>query len=154
MLKNFEKYYDLSTGLCSVKYWTNVIEKNIFQLVEAIHSELYDSYAFDFEVNCDELIKKFRHMSLFSVCLQFLRCKVCSRVRENAFYEHNAFPSLKVRHADVYLNISSSERIDLDVFLSLLIFLIIKLNRQSVSVQILKLSVLLEIYLLPFVLLL
>ena len=55
-------------------------------------------------------------MSLFSVCLHFLRCwrscekksgycNLCSRVRENTFYEYNAF-------------LSSSERIDLDVFLN------------------------------------
>ena len=75
VLKNFAKYYDLSTGFCSVKYWTHEIEKNVFRLVEAIHSELFDSYAFDFEGNYDKLIKKFFHMSLFSVCLHFLRCR-------------------------------------------------------------------------------
>ena len=72
VLKNFAKYYDLSTGFCSVKYWTHEIEKTVFRLVEAIHSELFDSYAFDFEGNYDNLIKKFRHISLFSACLNFL----------------------------------------------------------------------------------
>ena len=72
VLKNFAKYYDLSTGFCSVKYWTYEIEKTVLRLVEAIHSELFDSYAFDFEGYYDKLIKKFRHMSLFSVCLNFL----------------------------------------------------------------------------------
>ena len=44
---------------------------------------------------------------------------MCSRVRENTFYEYNAFLSLKVSsNTDDYLNISSSERIDLDVFLT------------------------------------
>ena len=57
------------------QYWTNEIEKNVFRLVEAIHSELFDSYAFDFEGNYDKLIKKFRHMYFFSVCLDFLRCR-------------------------------------------------------------------------------
>ena len=66
VLKNFAKYYDLSTGFCSVKYWTHEIEKNVFRLVEAIHSELFDSCAFDFEENYDKLIKEFLHLSLFS----------------------------------------------------------------------------------------
>ena len=44
-------------------------------------------------------------------------CKMCSRVRENTFYEYNAFLSLNVG-SDDYLNISSSERIDLYVFLN------------------------------------
>ena len=95
---------------------TNKTEENVFQLIQVIHSELCDTYAFDFAGNYDKLIKKFRHMSLFSVCLHFLRCwrscekksgycKLCSRVRENTFYEYNAF-------------LSSSKRIDLDVFLN------------------------------------
>ena len=107
VLKKFAKYYDLSTGFCSVKYWTNEIEKNVFRLVEAIPSELFDSYAFHFEGNYDKLMKKFCHMSLFSVCLHFLRrrkscekkighCKICSRIRENTFYEYYAFLNLIV----------------------------------------------------------
>ena len=130
VLKKFAKYYDLSTGFCSVKYWTHEIEKNVFRLVEAIHSELFDSYAFDFERNYDKLIKKFRYMPLFSVYFHFLRCrrscerklgycKVCSGVRENTFYEYNAFLNLIVDSTTGdYLNISGSEQIDLDVFLN------------------------------------
>ena len=46
-------------------------------------------------------------------------CKVCSRFRENTFYESYAFLNLIVDSTtDDYLNISSSERIDLDVFLN------------------------------------
>ena len=67
-------------------------------------------------------------MSLSSDCLHFLRCrrscetlsgycKMCSRARDNTFYEYNALLSLEVStNTDDYLNISSSERIDLDVF--------------------------------------
>ena len=85
--------------------------------------------AFHFEEIYDKLVKKFRHMSLFSVCLRFLRCqrscekkfgycKMCSRVKENTFYDYNAFLSLKVSRKDNYLDIGSSERVDLDVFLN------------------------------------
>ena len=70
VLKKLFKYYNLSTGFCSVKYWTNKIEKNVFDLIQAIHDEII----FDFEENYEQLIKRFRHMSLFSVCLHFLRC--------------------------------------------------------------------------------
>ena len=91
---------------------------------------MFDSYAFDFERNYDKLIKKFRYMPLFSVYFHFLRCrrscerklgycKVCSGVRENTFYEYNAFLNLIVDSTTGdYLNISSSEQIDLDVFLN------------------------------------
>ena len=99
-------------------------------MIEAIYNEFFYTYAFDFEENYDRLIKKFRHMSLFSVCLYFLRCrkscekkfgycKLCSRVRENTFYEYNALLGFKVSSdADDYLSVSSSKRVDLDVFLS------------------------------------
>ena len=43
---------------------------------------------------------------------------MCSRVRENTFYDYNAFLRLKVSRMDDYLDISSSERVDLDVFLN------------------------------------
>ena len=102
VLKKFAKIYDISTGFCSVKYWTSKIERNVFEWIQAIHNETFDTVSFDFEENYDKLIKRFRHMSLFSVCLHFLRCrrscekklgyfKVCSRVRENCFYDHNKF---------------------------------------------------------------
>ena len=126
LLKKFYKHYDISTGFCAIKYWTNRIEENVFGLTQSIHNILE---AFDFEEIYDKLIKKFCHMSLFSVCLHFLRCrrscdkksgycKMCSRVRENTFYDYNAFLSLKVSRMGDYLDISSSERVDLDVFLN------------------------------------
>ena len=98
VLKQFNKHYDISTGFCAVSFWTKKIEEKVFKLIEAIHSELFDTFAFDFEENYEKLIKKFRHKSLFLVCLHFLRCrrsckklssycKMCSRVRENTFYE-------------------------------------------------------------------
>ena len=75
MLKKFSKYYELSTGFCAVKYWTNIIEENVFELIQAIYSELFDTFAFDFETNHDKFIKTFCHMSLFLICLHFLRCR-------------------------------------------------------------------------------
>ena len=75
VLKKFAKIYDISTGFCSVKYWTSKIERNVFELTQAINNELFESKAFDFEENYDKLIKKFCHMSLFSVCLHLLRCR-------------------------------------------------------------------------------
>ena len=127
VLKKFAKYYDLRTGFCSIKYWASKIERNVFELIQAIHNEIQ---SFDFEENYDKLIKRFRHMSLFSVCLHYLRCrrscekkqgycKVCSRVRENCYYDHDKFSNLIV-HSDFddYLHISSSHGVDLDVFLN------------------------------------
>ena len=38
VLIKFAKYYDLSAGFCSVEYWTNKIEKNVYQLIQEIHN--------------------------------------------------------------------------------------------------------------------
>ena len=130
VLKKFAKIYHINTGFCSVKYWTSKIERNVFELIQAINNKFFESKAFDFEENYDKLIKRFRHMSLFSVCLHFLRCrgscekkhgycKICPRVRDNTYYDYNKFSNLIVRSdGDNYLNISSSDRLDLDVFLN------------------------------------
>ena len=107
VLKRITKHYNVNTGFCTIKYWTKKIEGNVFWLIQNIYNELYDTFAFDFEENYDKLIKKFCHFSLFSVCLHFLRCRrscerksgycrMCSRVRENTFYDYNAFLSLKI----------------------------------------------------------
>ena len=52
-------------------------------------------------------------MFAFLRCRRSCCCKMCSRVRENTFYDYNAFLNL-----EDYLDISSSERVDLDVFLN------------------------------------
>ena len=95
--KNY-KHYDISTGFYAIKYWTNRIQENVFGLTQSIHN-IHE--AFDFEEIYDKFILKNCHMSLFSLCLHFLRCrrssekksgycKMCSRVRENTFYDYNA----------------------------------------------------------------
>ena len=125
MLKKFEKYYNLATGFCSIYLWTNVLEDNIWGLIENIYNELNDFYAFDFELNHNGLFKEFHHLSLFSVCQHFSSCetkfahycKICSRVRDNTFFEYNAFLSIQLCEEDGYLY-STEERADLDVFLS------------------------------------
>ena len=109
----------------------NLIKKNCFALIDDIHNQAFltfFNYNFDFEKNYFKLTKEFRHMSLFSICLHFLRCtrscdkkssycRVCSRVRENFFFECNAFLNLCLCVYGTYLNMNNSHRIDLDVFL-------------------------------------
>ena len=80
VLKIFSKVYDISTGFCSVQNWTNAIQKRLSILIQDIHddtffNETFYTYNFDFEQNYEKLLKKFRHISLFSVCLHFLRCR-------------------------------------------------------------------------------
>ena len=53
----------------------NKIERNLYELIQAVNNDLFESKAFDFEENYDKLIKKFCRISLFSVCLLVLRCR-------------------------------------------------------------------------------
>ena len=80
VLNKYFKYYDLSAGFCSVRYWKTKIEKkNIFTLDQKIHEVIE---VFDFEESYFKMCKKFRYLSLFSASkscktpLKFLRKKV------------------------------------------------------------------------------
>ena len=68
VLKKIAEIYDISTGFCSVKYWTSKIERNVFELIQAIHNETLETFSFDFEENYDKLIKRFR----ICLCFQFV----------------------------------------------------------------------------------
>ena len=130
VLKKFSKVHDISTGFCSVQNWANAIQKKLFNLIQDIHNdtffnEMFYTYNFDFEQNYEKLLKKFRHMSLFSVCLDFLRCrrscdrkgnycKICSRVRDNDFYDIDKFSNVTLLSYPSYLDILSEERVDFD----------------------------------------
>ena len=73
-------------------------------------------------------MERYRHLSLFSICLHFLRCvrrcdkksnycRSCSRVWEKKNYECNAFANLRVCLFESYLDIKTSDYLVLDVFL-------------------------------------
>ena len=112
IFKIFDQILFISTGFRSTEQWLNLIKKNCFALIDDIHNaaffdETFFDYNFDFEENYFRLVRDFRHMSLFSICLHFLRCtrscdnkanycRVCSRVHEKFFMDCNAFSSLCV----------------------------------------------------------
>ena len=118
-----------------------MIQKNLLDLIQHIHNdtffnETFYTYNFDFEQNYEKLLKKFRHMSLFSVCLHFLRCrrscdrkanycKICSRVRDNDFYDTDKFSDVALVSFPSYLDIQSEKRVDFDVFLCKNLLLIV-----------------------------
>ena len=126
ILEVFNSVYFISTGFCSTLQWFLFLEKSCFALVDEIHCSNWNLDLFDYE----KLLKKeFRQMSLFSICLHFLRCvrscdkqkgycQLCSRVREKFFMECNAFQSLCLTSYGTYLGLENHNRVDLDVFLS------------------------------------
>ena len=126
VLQKFDKYYNIITGFCSTELWLTKIEENLWGVIENIYNDLSDTFAFDFEWHYDNLFKEFCHLSLFSVCLHFLRgqrscettiagyCRMCSRIRDNHFHDYNVFLSVKVSNMDDYLCINQFS-VDFDV---------------------------------------
>ena len=118
--------------MLGVQNWRYVIQKNVFNLIQDIHNdtffcETFYTYNFYFEENYEKLLKRFRHMSLFSVCLHFFRCRIycdrktnycktCSRVRDNDFYDIDKFSNVTFLSFPSYLDIQSDEHVDFDVF--------------------------------------
>ena len=105
------------------------MKKNVFVSHEKIHDKLD---FFDFEESYFKMCKKFRNLSLFSVCLHVLTCKrscekiasycrYCSRVRHNEFFDLDKFQDLivhpKPNSKDDY-SFLNGKFIDLDVYLN------------------------------------
>ena len=170
LLKKFSKIFEISAGFCSVQDWTYVIQKNVFNLIRDIHNDLFFNetfytYNFDFEENYDKLLKRFCHMSLFSVCLHFLRCrrscernanycKICSRVCDNDYFDVDKFSNAHLISFPSYLDILSDEPVDFDVFcvsVVLLAVVCVILIRQIKNAPILKSLITQGTYLQPSV---
>ena len=112
-----------------------LIQKFCFYLIEDLLCQQYFdqnffNYHFDFDENYSGLLKEFRHLSLFSICLHFLRCikscdmwnipycKLCSRVSDYTFAPCNSYDNLLITFGSSVLDLTADHRIDLDVFLS------------------------------------
>ena len=65
VLNKHIKYYDLSTGFCSVKYWRTRIEKKLFALHEKIH------HNFDFFLILKKVTLKYSFFIVFSLFASF-----------------------------------------------------------------------------------
>ena len=126
ILKVFNRVYFISTGFCLTLQCFLFLKKSCLALVDKIHCSNWNLDLFDYE----KLLKtEFRQMSLFSICLHFLRCmrscdkqkgycQLCSRVHENIFMERNAFQSLCLTSYGTYLGLENHNHVGLDVFLS------------------------------------
>ena len=132
ILKKFRQTY-ISTGFCSLEQWFLIIKRSCFALIDDIFNqsffdEVFFNYHFDFKENFFQLKKKYRNLLLFFICLHFLSCvrscdkrshycKICSRFRDYHFVETNAYGNLMVCFSTKILDLTTSHRIDLDVFL-------------------------------------
>ena len=129
----------MSTGFTSEKRWYTIIEKAAYDICEAVLNEkffdlVFFNYHFDYEDRVCALPEKFKiHLSLFSVCMHFLRCirscervpnspsycKVCSRVVDFHFNCRSSFRNIHVTSdGTTLLGLGSDQVCDLDVFMS------------------------------------
>ena len=134
VLKNFDQIFDLSTGFCIVSYWNNVIKNNCFAICHDIFykGEYRDSKFIDFSFDFDRLnfllLERFRHFSLFSICLHFLKCikccdkqahcyRICSRITGSYYYNFKFFSNMSIGKVGLDLGFYYDRHVDLDVFL-------------------------------------
>ena len=54
--------------------WEKNLCDNTFELLDDLETHLEMSFKNDFELHVFKLMKTMHHLSLFSVCLHFLRC--------------------------------------------------------------------------------
>ena len=126
------KYFYLSTGFCSVKYWDNIFKKkNVYILQKNFNNDDF-IFTFDFEKTCHKFEVTFCHIPLSSVCFHLLTClrscdKVtnycfyCSRVREHTYGDksccHDVVVANQVRsYKDDYMFLQDKIA-DFDVFI-------------------------------------
>ena len=134
VLTNFNRIFDLSTGFCTIPYWNSVIETNCFAIFHDIFYNIqysdpkFINFYFDFDQINFLLLEKFKHFSLFSICLHFLRCIkscdkqpnycwVCSRITGGYFYNCNFFSNMCTGKVGANLGFYYNINVDLDVFL-------------------------------------
>ena len=83
VLSRYDRYFFVSTGLCTFEFWERKLCSNRFNLLSKLYTEL-DSF-FDYEFWSKKLKQSMRHLSLFSVCL-FLRCyRRCDKLPKSEY---------------------------------------------------------------------
>ena len=110
-LKTFSKIFEISTGFCSVRDWTYVIQKNVFNLIQddSFFNETFYTYNFDYE-DLDERCRR-------SCEREANYCKICLRVRDNDYFHVDKFSNVHLTSFLSYLDILSDEHVDFNVFL-------------------------------------
>ena len=63
----------MSSGFCSFDQWDEKLTHNFFNFLNKLYSDLYN-YVFDFEYYISKLRKVKRHLSLFSICIHYMKC--------------------------------------------------------------------------------
>ena len=85
VLVKFKSYRKLSNGFCSFDQWDEKLTQNFFDLLNKLYLDL-DNCVFDFEYYTLKLRKVKRHLSLFFICIHYMRCiKSCDKLRKSKY---------------------------------------------------------------------
>ena len=86
ILQKFEKYFDFSTGFCSIFEWHLVLFSNLINMLRAMNTKLEKQFDIDSIGNqiSNTILK---NLFLFSVCLHYFRCvRSCNKESAYSFY--------------------------------------------------------------------
>ena len=131
VLIKFKSYWKLSRDFCSFDKWDEKLTQNYFYLLNKLHLDL-DNCVFDFEYYYIIKLRKVkRHLSLFSICIHYMRCTrscdklpkskycfYCSRLRmsnvdiPSNFYDIDMDP---LDYSDNFQDLMGYSTVDLDI---------------------------------------
>ena len=128
VLSKYDKYFILSSGFCTSEFWERRLGNNRFNILSILYTKL-DMW-FDYDFWSMKLKQSMHHLSLFSVCLHFLRCYrrcnklpesqycfFCSRIRARNFEKPSYFLDIVIDEHDFeeqFCNMTTS-LIELDI---------------------------------------
>ena len=142
----FKSNWKLRSSFCSFDQWDEKLNRNFFNLLNKLYLDL-DNCVFDFEYYILKLRKVKRHLSLFSICIHYMRCarscdklpksKYCfyySRVRMTDFDISSNFYDIDVDphdYSENFRNLMEYSTVDLDIQLDPVPFSDNTLKRSS-----------------------
>ena len=86
VLIKFKSYWKLRSGFCSFDQWNEKLNQIFFNLLNKLYLDL-DNCVFDFEYYILKLRKVKCHLSLFSICIHYMRCtRSCNKLPKSRYW--------------------------------------------------------------------
>ena len=137
---------EVEYGFCTFDQWDEKLTQNFFNLMNKLYLDL-DNCVFDFEYYYIFKLRKVKRLSLFSICIYYMRCTrscdklpkskycfYCSRVRMSNFDVPSNFYDIDMDphdYSDNFRNLMAYSTIDLDVQVDPMPFFDNTLNRSN-----------------------
>ena len=156
---------EVEYSFCSFDHWNEILTQNFFNLLNKLYLDI-DNCVFDFEYYYIFKLRKVKRLSLFPICIHYMRCTrscdklpkskfcfYCSRVRMSNFDMPSNFYDIDMDPHDYYenfRNLMGYSAADLDIQADAMPFFDNTLKRSSTLINNLKFIQGLDIYVFLF----